>query len=153
MNAPKRTTPRGLLLIAGQFGFLLALVLVPAEPSTSTLQRGIGSALMVAAVAILIFAAIALRPALTVTPEPRARAPFITGGIYRYIRHPMYSAVMMIGIGLYLNKPSTLMMILLLGLMLVMYAKASYEDSLLRARWPEAKAYQARTGAFFPKIF
>jgi protein-S-isoprenylcysteine O-methyltransferase Ste14 len=64
----------------------------------------------------------------------------------------MYTAVLTIGIGLYLGKPSVMMLVLLVALMWVMFTKATYEAAFLRAKWPPAADYQRRVGMFFPKL-
>ena len=87
------------VLVFLQFGLLGALLMVPQDTSVDSpeIVTWLAPGLQILALTILILAAIALRPALTVSPIPRADAPLITKGIYKYIRHPMYSAVIAIG--------------------------------------------------------
>ena len=145
-------TRKGTLLILGQFGFLIALAVWPGQTTDSRGLLVASQILIAVALAVLVFAFFALRPSLTVRPEPK-NGPFITHGIYRWIRHPMYTAVIALGVAMYLRHSSVATMALLLALMWVMYSKATYEDGFLARKWPQAKDYQKRTGAFFPKFW
>lgn len=83
-------------------------------------------------------------------PEPKPNAELVTSGPYRLVRHPMYSAlvVMMLGVvaynGHWLN---------LLGLVLVAVAvvgKALREERFLNARFTEYAGYARATPRFIP---
>lgn len=85
-----------------------------------------------------------------VYPEPKSHAELITTGPYRLVRHPMYSAliVMMLGVAAYnghlLNG---------LGFMLVIAAvtgKAVREERFLRSRFPDYDQYAGGTPRFIP---
>lgn len=142
------------LFVLAQFGLLGVLVLLPADPDVSAPAwfRPLSISLMVLAILILFLAAIALRPALTASPIPRESAPLISTGIYQYLRHPMYSAVITIGAAIMLGNPTLLTMIIWVALIIVLLNKAHYEDQLLLAKHPEAKTYQQQVGAFLPKL-
>jgi protein-S-isoprenylcysteine O-methyltransferase Ste14 len=85
-------------------------------------------------------------------PEPKIGAPFITTGIYRIVRHPMYLAVILIGVGLTVSKFSLLRALITVILIVDLKIKQRYEDRLLLAKWPQARQYQAEVGALFPNI-
>lgn len=140
--------------VLAQFGLLGALVILPADPAVIAPAwfRPLSIGLMVLAIIILFLAAIALRPALTASPIPRESAPLISTGIYQYLRHPMYSAVITIGAAIMLGNPTLLTMIIWVALIIVLLNKAHYEDQLLLAKHPEAKTYQEQVGAFVPKL-
>lgn len=95
--------------------------------------------------AILIFAALALKPSLRVSPIPRTGAPLITFGIYKYFRHPMYLAVLLFGAGMTLTNLNFATIVIWLALFGTLITKGNFEDSLLRDRHPDAKTYQSRT--------
>ena len=130
------------------------LVLLPADAAVNAPSwfEAASLALMVSSLAILLFAAIALRPALTASPVPRANAPLVRSGIYKYIRHPMYTAVIAIGAAIMLGNPTFLTMVVWVALIIVLLNKAHFEDTLLLAKHPAAKNYQLTTGAFLPKL-
>jgi protein-S-isoprenylcysteine O-methyltransferase Ste14 len=127
------------------------MAIFPVDESPAPIAVRISWILFILAGVLLLLAAVPLWPSLTVRPEPK-EGPFITRGIYRWVRHPMYTAVLLLGMGLYLSKPHLVMMIFLLGLMYVMFSKATYEDAFLRSKWSSAADYQRRVGMFFPKF-
>jgi protein-S-isoprenylcysteine O-methyltransferase Ste14 len=142
------------LFVIAQFGLLGALVMLPVDSAVTAPSwfRPLSLALMVTAFTVLLLAAVALRPALTASPIPRTNAPLIRTGIYKYIRHPMYSAVILIGGAIMLGNPTLLTIIVWVALIIVLLNKAHFEDALLLAKHPAAKQYQVTTGAFVPKL-
>jgi protein-S-isoprenylcysteine O-methyltransferase Ste14 len=76
-------------------------------------------------------------------------------GPYRYIRHPVYTAIMTIAIGqslFFLSLPVALIALVLVGLAVY---RSGLEEALLRspvAFGAEYEAYQARTGRFLPRF-
>lgn len=144
-------TPRGVLLVAGQFGLLGLLVVLPGGYVASGL-RSLAMICVALSGATLAAAFLALRPSLTVMPEPKAGAPLITSGIYRWVRHPMYSAVILLGLSLVLVRMTAAAWATWLALVVVLVVKARYEDALLRERWPLAVDYQRTTGALVPRL-
>ncbi|MEM7401763.1 MAG: isoprenylcysteine carboxylmethyltransferase family protein [Pseudomonadota bacterium] len=89
----------------------------------------------------------------SVYPEIKTHAKLITNGPYKFIRHPMYSAliIMMIGIALY-----NFHLMNLFGVTMVIFAvisKANEEEKLLLIKFPEYDKYQSSTKRFFPYIY
>ena len=144
---------KGKVLVAIQFLCLGVLALIPYSARGSAAAKVVGTCFIVAALAILLVAVGNLRLALTIMPEPKVGAPFITQGIYKFVRHPMYLGVIMIGIGLTLIKFSLLGLILTGILIVDLKVKHRYEDRLLLEKWPQARAYQEQVGALFPKVW
>lgn len=140
--------------VLAQFSLLGVLVLLPVDDAVNAPNwfRAVSLALMISSFAILLFAAIALRPALTASPVPRAGAPLVRSGIYKYVRHPMYTAVIAIGAAIMLGNPTFLTMVVWVALIIVLLNKAHFEDTLLLAKHPAAKDYQLTIGAFLPKL-
>ena len=101
-------------------------------------------------IATLAFAFFALRPSLRVSPIPRDGAPLIVRGIYKYVRHPMYLALLSIGLAFAANASNVIGWVLYLALIIVLNIKASFEDSLLRELHPEAVHYQMHTSKILP---
>lgn len=143
---------KGRLLVAVQFACLIALVLIPSA-SAPTATRFLVARLIVAiAGTILAIAFINLRESVTVYPEPRAGVPFITQGIYKYVRHPMYIGVLLFGASMVVTKWTLASLAIWLVLFADLQIKYHYEDRLLAARWPDAALYQASVGALLPKF-
>lgn len=89
----------------------------------------------------------------SVYPEIKQQAKLITTGPYQYIRHPMYTSliVMMIGVSIYNYH-----WINMLGLGMVFVAvvlKANTEERLLVNQFLDYPAYQQQTQRFIPFIY
>lgn len=143
---------RGKVLVIIQLVCLIVLVVIPYSRNRSSLTNVAGSVLIFIALIILSIATVNLRPSLTIMPEPKVGAPFITKGIYKIVRHPMYLGVILIGVGLTLIKYSLVGILFTVILIVDLKIKHRYEDRLLLEKWPAAGAYQGKVGALFPKI-
>jgi protein-S-isoprenylcysteine O-methyltransferase Ste14 len=88
-----------------------------------------------------------------IRPEVRADAELVTGGPYRYIRHPMYTALLAACGGLVAIDPRPLRLLILAALALVLNAKALREEALLARRFPGYAAYAARNARFLPGVY
>lgn len=130
-----------------QFSLIAILAIVPiADPIWQfSAARNFAIAMYFLAILIFAFAAQALQPSLRINPIPKPGAPLITNGIYKYLRHPMYLAVMIIATGLLIQKIHPLSIIFWLALGTNMSLKAHYEDALLRQRHSNATEYQNKT--------
>lgn len=86
----------------------------------------------------------------TIFPEPRARSVLIQHGIYRWVRHPLYTSVMMLSgaWGIWVRSYPALVGSVCLMLFLVL--KSRTEEVLLLKRFPEYAEYRNRTPAFIP---
>ena len=87
-----------------------------------------------------------------VYPEIKPGFKLITDGPYNYIRHPMYTSVILtvLGISVYLNAPLNY-----LGLCLTVSAitlKALKEEHLISRENPVYEEYMSRTTMFIPYI-
>lgn len=142
--------------VALQFLLILLLLFNPFE-SWREVERAIPSTLSlilyVVAAVILASAALALGSALTASPIPKDDATLVMTGIYRWIRHPMYTALLVMGLGLLLGTFNLLSLSSYIALILLLLYKSRYEDQLLASKHPAAKRYQEATGRFIPKIF
>lgn len=143
---------RSKVLVIIQLLCLIVLVVIPYSRNRSSLTNVAGSVLIFIALIILSIAAVNLRPSLTIMPEPKVGAPFITKGIYKIVRHPMYLGVILIGVGLTLIKYSLVGILFTVILIVDLKIKHRYEDRLLLEKWPAAREYQGKVGALFPKI-
>ena len=75
------------------------------------------------------------------------------GGPYRFIRHPMYSAVLLAAAALALLVSSWTSVCLWLALALVLLLKSSVEESWLCTRYPSYTAYCQGSKRFVPWLF
>ena len=89
-----------------------------------------------------------MRRAFTIMSEART---LITGGIFRYVRHPLYSGHFIMFFGsllLRLHIVTVLLYALFLGTQVI---RARIEERKLSAVFEEYAAYQRQTGMFWPR--
>jgi len=100
-------------------------------------------------VGILISAA-SLRKSLTAVPIPKVEGTLSTTGLYRYVRHPMYSSVLLLALGIAMQSGSIIKYLLVIALYLLFYAKSRYEETYLIIKYPEYAEYSSRIPRFIP---
>jgi len=137
------------ILVTLQFALLGGLAL-SSHFSTNTTYFPATTFLMIFGFIVLILAYFALRPSLRISPIPKSGAEFISRGIYKYVRHPMYLGLLSIGMALAANASSAIGWILYLMLMVTLNVKANFEDRLLREIHPESFHYQIHTSKILP---
>lgn len=112
-----------------------------------------GTLVMATALLLALWAIAWLRRSLAATPAPRAGARFVARGPYRWMRHPMYTSLLLLALGLLLRRPTLFTLVAALGLAAVLALKVRHEEGLLLARYPEYAAYRARTWGLVPRPF
>ena len=107
--------------------------------------------LLTIGIAIGLWAVLTMRFGnFNIQPLPKAEAKLVTSGPYRFIRHPMYSAVLVGMLGVALNSNSWLAYIIWLILLLDLSIKLRFEEKLLIERFPEYREYMKRTSRLLP---
>ncbi len=88
---------------------------------------------------------------VTSTSAPRANATLVTTGPYRWIRHPMYSTVLILVIATALLTANVIFALSGFGMFLLLAARSAREEQRLVEKFGDAyRAYQQRTGRFLP---
>jgi protein-S-isoprenylcysteine O-methyltransferase Ste14 len=148
-NLPSRRA--GWWWVALQAVLLLALVLAPASPS---LHAPVFAGWVLFGAGLTVFAAafLALGKAFTPNPMPKPDAALAVHGIYRFIRHPMYSAVLLCGLGWAVAFGGLWHYILCAALLLFFWAKSRAEERWLVQRYPGYAQYQRTAGRFLPRL-
>ena len=90
---------------------------------------------------------------LNVTPDVKHRARLVTNGPYRYIRHPMYSALLVGALALVLDVFSPVRLSLWLFLLVDLLIKLSYEERLLSRDLEGYSDHMQRTKRLLPFVF
>lgn len=102
-------------------------------------------------IVIITFGIINLNENLTPFPTPKKNSSLISSGIYAYIRHPIYSGIL-IGLAAYaIYSGSIERVVITIVLGIVLYFKSNFEERLLIKRFPNYEAYKKQTGRFIPK--
>jgi len=142
----------GWSLVVLQFALLIALVAVPRR-DPQPLWLIIGGAILVSGAVLGWFAFRALGSALTPTPVPLERAGLRTGGIYAQVRHPIYSAVLLMVLGYVIAIGSWWSVLVAVALAIFFIAKLRWEDHLLAEVYGEQwRAWARQTNALIPRL-
>ncbi len=145
-----RTGAIGRLLVAAQFA-LLAWLIWPLTPQVWSLPA---LALLACAAALGVWTLAYNRPGnFNIRPEPKASGRLVTGGPYRDMRNPMYSAVLLFAAAEVVAYADPWKIGCWLILALVLLAKALLEERGLRERHAGYAEYARRVHRFIPGLF
>ena len=123
------------------------------DRSPQPAMRLTGTVLLVAGVALFFYVLAYLRGGFLGETEP-VLDHLVTGGPYRFCRHPLYLCflVMVLGAGLYMGSVVSVVYTFALSLPSAAF-RAQREDALLRERFgPEWLRYAGRVGMFLPRL-
>ena len=111
-------------------------------------------ALELTGVALAAWAILVMNPLrVSVFPEPRQDGELIERGPYAFIRHPMYSSILIIAAALTIDRLDLTSGVLFLVLLTNQVVKLKHEESLLKEKYPSYPEYMKRTKALIPFIF
>ncbi len=101
---------------------------------------------------ILVLALLQLKTNLSPFPSPKSNSELIQTGLYKFIRHPIYTGilVMLLGYGIYQTSSYKIGITFILSFLF--YFKSKYEEQKLILKYPNYLEYRKRTGRFFPKL-
>ena len=88
-----------------------------------------------------------------VFPEVPSEGTLIVSGPYRWIRHPMYTGVLLVTLAWSMANPLPYRIFLWVGLLITLIVKLLYEEGFLLERFPEYKAYQRQTSRLIPFVW
>lgn len=85
-------------------------------------------------------------------PSPVKNADLITTGIFKYLRHPIYTGILLILFSVAIYNTSEYKLIISILLLILFQFKSKYEESRLIANFENYKDYMKDTGKFIPKL-
>lgn len=88
-----------------------------------------------------------------VFPDVHPRAQLTTRGPYRWIRHPMYTAVVLVAAVWWFNDISWWRSLIYLGLVGGLVVKLQYEERLLCEHFEAYAAYMQTTKRLIPFVY
>jgi protein-S-isoprenylcysteine O-methyltransferase Ste14 len=158
-TTPQQWWARGTLalgmLLAGIAAPVAELLALPPIPLLDHVPiRVTGIAVAATAVAATFAAQLAMGPSWRTTIDPNERPPLVTGGIFHLVRNPIYSALIIMVIGLTLLVPNA---IALAGLATIitgsqLQVRLIEEPYLHRIHGTSYHKYASRVGRFLPGI-
>lgn len=111
------------------------------------------NSLVVTGIVLGLSAIVAMRFRFNVLPEVRAGQKLYTGGPYAFVRHPMYTAVLLATLGFALNRPDIVSFLAWGALLIDLLVKLRYEERLLATRFPDYADYMTRTKRLLPGLY
>ncbi|EGJ12048.1 MULTISPECIES: isoprenylcysteine carboxylmethyltransferase family protein [Rubrivivax] len=143
----------GAVLVLLQFVLLTALACGAAPAWADPAAPWLALVLAAASLAVGLAAVTANRPGnFNVHPEPRAGGRLVEHGIYAWIRHPMYAALLLLALAAVAVAPGATTVAAAVALAVVLWIKSSLEERWMSAVHPGYDAYRARTRRFVPRL-
>jgi len=139
---PKITALLGTLLV-------YLLLLTPRAPADA-LWDSLSTVLVLAGSAAAVLAVADLGRSLSIMPEARK---LVTGGLYRWIRHPLYLAEEIAIIGFYLQFRSWQTLPILIIHFYFQIRRMDWEEGILAKAFPGYAEYKQRTYRLFPRLY
>jgi protein-S-isoprenylcysteine O-methyltransferase Ste14 len=115
--------------------------------------RALGALLFAGGVSLYRVAGRTLGEALSPFTEPRRGAPLVTGGLYRYLRHPMYLSQAMIAVGAPLTLGSRYTLAAAVVVVVLLLVRLRREERALTRTFPDYSHYAARTKRLLPFVY
>lgn len=112
----------------------------------------IGISFSVIGIIISLASVFALKRNLSAFPTPKQSAQLIQSGIYKYVRHPIYSGILFFTFGFSIYSENTLRLLIFFMLLILFRFKATYEEKLLQDKFSNYVTYKKTTGMFLPRI-
>jgi protein-S-isoprenylcysteine O-methyltransferase Ste14 len=148
---------RGLMAL-GLFGGILAHVVRPGWMAWASFEvpqtlRWLGLALGVFTVPAVHWVLSALGQNVTETVLTKERHELVTGGPYRWVRHPLYTTglMLLVGLGLMAGSWFVLLATGIAFAFLSMFVIPREEQALLAKFGERYQAYRSRTGRLMPR--
>ena len=137
--------------VAPQAVLIAALVFLPGDEwNLPAWLTTLGRVLSLAGIVVMIIGALGLGRALTPLPLPNGAGDLRTGGLYRLVRHPIYTGLLTFAVGQVLSDPSVLRIASAVSLIALITVKARWEERRLVEKFPEYPDYAAVTPRFIP---
>lgn len=111
----------------------------------------VGTVIAIAGLVLMAAAFVSLREVIQVAPEPKAGGHLVTSGLYRYLRHPIYTGIVLLVVGLFLREPALYVAVAGVVLIGFLVVKSKFEEQLLRERYPEYAEYMRRSWGVISK--
>jgi len=143
---------KGRLLVFAQFGLILILALFPDSKNVNSQVEIAGTAFLFLGLILLFAGFRGLGKSLTANPVPVDSGALVTTGIYARLRHPIYTGLLVLTMGLVVASGVWAQLIPWFGLLGLLIYKMRWEETLLSAKHKGYAAYKSRVPALFPKL-
>jgi protein-S-isoprenylcysteine O-methyltransferase Ste14 len=146
----KENNAPGFIFVAVQFVSLYLIAstgpLLPASPLLFIIE--------LAGLALGLWAILAMGLGnFNISPEIKEGSLFVQSGPYKFIRHPMYSALLLTTLPLVIAEPSSLRWAYWFLLLIDLVLKLTHEEKLLLATHPQYASYRRASARLIPFVF
>lgn len=101
---------------------------------------------------VLCVSLVQLKINFTPFPSPKKSGTLIQSGLYKFIRHPIYTGILLLALGISMYQGSAWKFAVTVALQILFYFKSEYEEKLLTNKFKKYKDYKLNTGRFFPRL-
>lgn len=132
--------------------FLFIFEILQLQLTLPIVVQKIGITSTIIGVLIILIALLQLNKNISPFPTPKSASQLITTGLYKYIRHPIYTGIIatLLGYSLYTESGYKL---LITSLLYILFSfKSRYEEKRLHIVFKNYGDYKKHTGRFLPKI-
>jgi protein-S-isoprenylcysteine O-methyltransferase Ste14 len=151
-----RARTRAIVWTTGQYTLFVALAFggsLPFPPERSTWSV-VGWMLLTASGLLTLWALWAFRATrVNLTPLVREGGSLVVTGPYRWVRHPMYSAVLLLTVGLVVLDPAWVRLTAAVLMVPTLVLKLSVEEELLHQAYPDYDRYRRGTFRLIPGVW
>ncbi len=147
----KKPASKDLLFVGTQI-LLFVVYLIPITPYplyVPDLLKNISLVVAILGLGVIGLAVVQLNDNLTPFPTPKEKGVLIQTGLYKYIRHPIYSGIILFTVGWGVFDENIWKIGIGTLLWTLFYFKSSYEETLLMNKFEAYKTYRKTTGRFF----
>lgn len=141
--------------LAPRIAALLVVCLSMSFPAVPPAQQGpaslaISALLGTAGIAACVYILAWLGRSFSIMPEARA---LVTRGPYRFVRHPLYAAEIVMTIGVMLQFRMPLSALIAFAILAGQIARMGYEERVLEETFPAYAAYRQNTWRLIPYVY
>jgi len=142
----------GWLFVAIQGVILVALIVIPGSDAwpTPSWVHAVATVAIFGGLALIGVASLKLGPGITPTPMPSSMGRLTTTGLYQWMRHPIYTGVLTIVIGMVAQSGNWVSLAIGFGAFAFFSVKARWEEARLAERYDGYREYAQHTPRFFP---
>jgi protein-S-isoprenylcysteine O-methyltransferase Ste14 len=144
---------KDIVLVSIQLVFFV-LYTIPSSWSLSFFSwfKTVGLVTAIVGFVILTLALLQLNKNLSPFPTPKDSAVLIQNGLYAWVRHPIYTGIIILFFGYGIYQDSLFKLLIAFCLWILFYFKTQYEELQLQRKFPEYAVYKKITGRFLPTI-
>jgi protein-S-isoprenylcysteine O-methyltransferase Ste14 len=140
------------LLVILQFLLFIVFTVLPAGFGPPFIFPFITFILTVGGLLIVATGMYQLGSNITPFPTPLKNASLTTEGIYKFIRHPIYTGILLCTFGISLYTASYPRLVISVLLYVLFEYKSRYEEQMLCEKFPGYVDYKLKAGRFFPRL-